>query len=249
MAVRPGGCDACAVEADLSRATGLRTGLRAGAPFAVAVALIALSFGVVAQEAGLSAAAAIVMSAIVFSGAAQFAAIAIIAQGGTVAAAVIAAGLINSRYLPMGVALAPSLSGGPLRRAAQGQAVVDSSWAQAARGDGSFDRWLLFGSTGIQYVGWVGGTVVGAFAGDARGDPRALGLDALFPAFFVALLVAEVRSGRARGVAALGAIIALALVPVAPAGVPVLAASVAALVGLSRRTRDSVAGADEAARG
>ena len=78
--------------------------------------------------------------------------------------------------------------------------------------------------------------MVGAIWGDALGDPEALGLDAVYPAFFLALLIGEVRSARALGVAALGALIALALVPVAPAGVPVLVASLAALVGLwSRR--------------
>lgn len=217
-----------------------REGLRAGVPFAIAGGLLALSFGVVAQGAGLSAAAAIVMSAIVFAGSAQFAAIAILASGGTAGAAVAAAALMNSRFLPMGVALAPSLPGGPLRRAAQGQTVVDASWALAARGDGSFDRGLLFGSSAIQYVSWVGGTIAGAVWGDALGDPDALGLDAIYPAFFLALLIAEARGRRALGVAALGALVALLLVPVAPAGVPVLVASLAALVGLWRRSAGDV---------
>ncbi|HYM57617.1 MAG TPA: AzlC family ABC transporter permease, partial [Solirubrobacteraceae bacterium] len=184
----------------------------------MAGALLSLSFGVVAQEAGLSALEAIVMSAIVYAGSAQFSAIAILAQGGGVGAAITAAALMNSRFLPMGVALAPSLRGGPLKRALQGQAVVDASWALAARPDGSFDRMLLFGSSAIQYVSWVTGTAVGAIWGEALGDPKDLGLDALFPAFFLALLLNEARSGRARGVAALGALIALALVPVAPPG-------------------------------
>jgi 4-azaleucine resistance transporter AzlC len=209
-------------------------GVRAGIPFAVAGGLLSISFGVVAQEAGLSAVAAIVMSAIVFAGSAQFAAVAIIAQGGTVGAAVAAAALVNSRFLPMGVALGPSLPGGAAARAAQGQTVVDASWALASRDDGSFDRMMLFGSSAIQYVAWTGGTVVGAIWGDKLGDPETLGLDAIYPAFFLALLLVEIKSRRALGVAALGALIALALVPVAPPGVPVLVASLASLVGLHR---------------
>ena len=212
-------------------------GVRAGVPFAIAGAVLAVSFGVVAQEARLSAVAAIVMSAIVFAGSAQFAAVAIIAQGGTVGAAVAAAALMNSRFLPMGVALGRSLPGGPARRAAEGQAVVDASWALASRGDGSFDRMLLLGSAAIQYAGWTVGTAVGAIWGDKLGDPDTLGLDAIYPAFFLALLVTEMKSRRALGVAALGALIALALVPLAPAGVPVLTASLASVVGLHRRMR------------
>ncbi len=212
-----------------------RAGLRAGIPFAIASFLLSVSFGVVATDVGLSALAAIVMSAVVFAGSAQFAAVAIFASGGSVGASVVAAALMNSRFLPMGGALAPSLPGGPLKRAAQGQAIVDSSWALAAREDGSFDRWLLFGVTAPQYVAWVSGTVFGALFGDAIGDPETLGLDAIYPAFFVALLLAEVRSGRAAGAAALGAVLALALLPFAPPGVPVLVASLAALIGLRRR--------------
>src|SRR3954452_1104218 len=211
-----------------------RVGVRAGIPYALAGFLVSLSFGVLARDAGFSALAAIVMSAIVFAGSAQFAALAIVASGGGIAAAVAAAAMMNSRFLPMGIALAPSLPGGPLKRAAQGQTVVDASWAMANRGDGTFDRWFLFGSTATQYVTWFTGTLVGAFLGDGLGDPSRLGLDAIFPAFFLALLMAELRDRRSRGVAALGAVIALALVPIAPAGVPVLAASAAALLGLRR---------------
>jgi predicted branched-subunit amino acid permease len=83
-------------------------------------------------------------------------------------------------------------------------------------------------------VGWVTGTVVGVLAGPVLGDPQALGLDAIFPAFFLALLIGELRTAQARGVAVAGGLIALALVPVAPPGVPVLAASAAAFYGMIR---------------
>jgi 4-azaleucine resistance transporter AzlC len=204
-------------------------------PYAIAGGVLALSFGVLAREAGFSALGAMVMSAIVFAGSAQFAAISIIAAGGGVGAAIGAAALMNSRFLPMGIALAPSLQGSALRRALQGQAVVDASWAMANQGEGRFDRHFLFGASAVQYVTWLGGTAIGAFAGGALGNPRTLGLDAIFPAFFLALLLPELRDARSRGVALAGALIALALVPVAPAGVPVLAASVAALAGLKRQ--------------
>jgi 4-azaleucine resistance transporter AzlC len=218
-----------------SRRDGLRRGLRAGAPVALVAGLLAVSFGILARDAGLSALAAIVMSAIVFAGSAQFTAISILSQGGGVGAAITAAALMNSRFLPMGAALAPSLPGRPLSRAAQGQTLVDASWALASRGDGTFDRWLLFGSTAVQYVAWFGGTVVGALVGDSLGDPSRYGMDAAYPAFFLALLIGEVRDRRALAVALAGGGIALALVPVAPAGVPIVAASMAALVGLRAR--------------
>jgi len=215
--------------------TTFRDGLRAGLPFALAGGVVAISFGVLATQVGLSPLAAIVMSMIVYAGSAQFAAIAILAGGGGVGSAVGAAALMNSRFLPIGSAFASSLPGGPVARGVQGQAVVDVSLVVAEDGLGGYDRGLLFGSSAIQYCTWVTGTAVGVLAGPVLGDPERLGLDVIYPTFFLALLLGELRSGRAKGVAALGALIALVLVPVAPPGVPVLAASLAAFLGLVRR--------------
>src|SRR3954469_25749888 len=161
-------------------------GLRAGIPFALAAVLLSASFGVIALDAGFSALAAVAMSAIVFAGSAQFAAISIVAAGGGVGAAVAAAALMNSRFLPMGIALAPSLPGGALKRAAQGQPVVDASWEMDAGDGGSFERSFLFGATVPHYVTWVSGTIACAVGGSLLGDPDRFGLDALFPTFFLA---------------------------------------------------------------
>ncbi|MCU1692820.1 MAG: AzlC family protein [Frankiales bacterium] len=209
-----------------------RTGLRDGVPFAAASFLLSFSFGAVATGAGVPAVAAVVMSAVVYAGSAQFASIAVLAAGGGVGSAVLAAALMNSRFLAMGVALGPSLPGGRLRRAVQGQAVVDSSWAMAARGDGTFDRTWMFGHSAAQYVAWVAGTTLAVVRVGV--DVQALGLDAVFPTFFLALLLAELRDRSRVGLALAGAGLALALVPVSPPGVPVLVASAVALVGLRR---------------
>jgi predicted branched-subunit amino acid permease len=130
----------------------------------------------------------------------------------------------------MGIAIAPCLRAGPLGRALRGQALVDASWALANRGGGRFDIDFLLGSTLAQYPAWVGGTVVGVLAAGVIGNPRSLGLDAIFPAFFLGLLVAEVRRPQARPIAALGGVIALALTPLTPAGVPIIVAAAAVFV-------------------
>lgn len=205
-----------------------RAGTRRGLPFGIAVFAIAVSFGVLAHPV-MGSVAPIAMSVIVFSGAAQFGSLAVLKAGGGVGAAIAAGILLNARYLAMGLALAPSLRGRALSRGAFAMAVVDASWAAASKGDGTFDPWYLVGVTAPQYVGWVLGTIVGVLAGSAIGDPRALGLDALFPAFFVALLLAEVRGRRRMAAAGGGAGIALTLTPLLPAGLPILAAAVAAL--------------------
>ena len=197
-------------------------------PFGVAVFAISISFGVLARPV-MGGLAPIVMSVFVFSGAAQFGSLAVLTAGGSTAAAIAAGVLLNARYMAMGLALAPSLRGRALSRAAFAMPVVDASWAAASRGDGTFDPWYLVGVSIPQYVGWVSGTIVGVLIGPRLGNPSALGLDALFPAFFLALLFEEAR-GRRRVVAAGGgAGIALVLTPLVPAGLPILAAGAAAV--------------------
>jgi branched chain amino acid efflux pump len=219
----------------LARASSYRDGIRAGLPFLLPTAVIGVSFGVVTRSLGWDLVAPIVMSLVVFSGSAQFASTSVLGDGGTVFAAVLAAALVNARFLPMGIAFAPSLRGGPVRRAIEGQAVVDASWAIANRG-GRFDRKLLLGATLPQFVGWFLGTVIGAVAGSAIGDPAKLGLDAMFPAFFLALLVPElIQSRRAREVAVGAGALALVLTPLLPPGLPIVAASLAAVAGAWRR--------------
>ena len=217
----------------------IRFELRAGAaalPLAIAVGLFGVSFGVLsASSGGMGALPAIVMSASTFAGSAQFAAASILAGGGQPVAAIAAALLLNARYLPIGVSVAPYLRGGPLRRFLQAQLVVDESWAIASSGDGRFDPHRLVGAGLVLWLAWVAGTVVGVIGGEALGDPVALGLDAAFPALFLSLLMLQIDTGRSVAAAVLGAGIALALVPFTPAGIPIIAAGSAALIGLIRR--------------
>lgn len=213
----------------------LRAGFKVGIPVAIAGTAVGLSFGVLARPV-IGDLAPIVMSAIVFAGSAQFGAVAVLAAGGGPAAAIVAAVLLNSRYVPMGVALAPSLTGGRLRRVLEAQTMVDYSWAAAMRGGGRFDVPFMIGATAPMYVGWVAGTAAGVLAGEAIGDSEGLGLDAVFPAFFLALLLGTDvgTSAKATAAAVGGGVIALALVPFAPPGVPIIAACGAALIGLDR---------------
>jgi predicted branched-subunit amino acid permease len=216
-----------------------REGVRAGAAYAVAAGVVGITFGVVAEPV-LGGVATVVSSAIVFAGSAQFASTAVLGAGAGAPAAIIAGLFLNARYGPMGIALAPSLRGGAARRALVGQAMIDASWAMANRGSGRFDPVFMVGATAPSYPAWVGGTVLGVIAGEELGDPQSLGLDAIFPAFFLALLASELRTPRGRGAALIGAVVALALIPIAPPGVPIVAASVGALLGLrpSRRHED-----------
>ncbi len=174
------------------------------------------------------------MSATTFAGSAQFAAASILGAGGTLAAAVVAAVLLNARYAPIGLSVAPSLTGPWWSRFLRAQLVVDETWALSADGRGGHDPKVIVGGGLVLYAAWVGGTAAGVLFGDLIGDPARLGLDAAFPALFLALLMPNLNRPHAKTAALLGAAIALALTPLAPAGVPIIAAGVACLVGWRR---------------
>ena len=206
-------------------------GARGGMPYALAGGLLAFSFGVAARPV-IGEIPAIVMSAVVFAGGAQFAAVTVLAAGGGPVTAILAAILINLRFVPMGISLAPSFKHGAFGRAIGGQATLDASWALARRSGGMYDLDVMYGATFVQYVAWVLGTVLGVVLARLLSDTKALGLDVIFPAFFLGLLASEMGHPRARMAAALGATIAILLTPFVPAGIPIVAASAAMIVGL-----------------
>jgi 4-azaleucine resistance transporter AzlC len=212
-----------------------RDGVRAIVPFSVAVAAFGVTFGVLAREAGMGVLAPIVMSATTFAGSAQFAAVSTLSAGGSVAAAVTAALLLNARYGPIGLSVARDLHGGRLARFAQAQLVVDESWVIAADGRGRFNRSVLIAAGLGLYMVWVGSTVVGVLFGQLLSDPSTYGLDAAFPALFLALLWPQLRRRTSIEAAVLGAGIAIALTPLLPAGLPIVAAGSACLLGLAGR--------------
>jgi 4-azaleucine resistance transporter AzlC len=206
----------------------------------IAVGVYGVSFGVLAVAAGLSPAQACVMSMLTFTGASQFAFVGVLAGGGGALAAMAPAVMLAVRNAAYGLSLASILPRRLRDRALLAQLVIDESTAMARAQDEprAARRALLV--TGVSvWLGWNAGTFAGALLGGGLGDPRSLGLDAMFPAAFLALLAPQLRRPGAPAAGAAGALVAIALVPVAPAGVPVIAAlsGVAAGVLVARRVK------------
>jgi len=156
------------------------------------VGVYGVSFGVLAVAAGLSPAQAWVMSMLVFTGASQFAFVGVIAAGGSAMAAMGPAVMLATRNAAYGLSLASILPARLRDRALMAQLVIDESTAMArAEGDPATAR-RAFLATGVSvWICWNLGTFVGARVGGGLGDPRALGLDAMFPAAFLALLAPQ----------------------------------------------------------
>ena len=208
----------------------MRKGARLALPLFPAAAALGASFGVLARAAHFDALAAVVMSATTFAGSSQVAAVSVLGAGGGAAAAVVAALLLNARYAPIGISVAQAFRGAIAKRFVQAQLVVDESWA-LSRGD----LGVLLGVGSVLWIGWVGGTAVGALAGQAIGDTSKFGLDGAFAALFTALLATQLQSRPRVAVAIAGAAIAAVLIPFTAPGIPIIAATAAVLVGVRRR--------------
>jgi 4-azaleucine resistance transporter AzlC len=210
----------------------MRPVVGASLTLAVAVGVFAIAFGVGAVSAGGTVLQACAMSLLVFTGASQFSAVSIVASGGSTASALGSAMLLAARNGVYGLTMARHLDGSLARRLVAAQITIDESTAMATAQDDPEARRVAFWITGCAiFVFWNVGTLIGALAGEAI-DPETYGLDAAFPAAFVAMLAPHLRTRTGRAVGITGALICLALVPFAPIGVPILCAATAVLIGL-----------------
>jgi 4-azaleucine resistance transporter AzlC len=215
-----------------------RTIVGEGLAVGVATGAYGVSFGAVAVAAGLSVPQACALSLLMFTGASQFALIGVVAAGGAPVSGVLAAVLLGTRNTLYGLRMAPLLSFRGWRRLASAHLLIDESTAMGVNRGSTAAVRLGFLTTGTAvFVLWNLATVAGALAGTAIGDPRTYGLDAAVGAAFLALLWPRLSDPRNRVVALVAAGVALGLVPLTAAGVPVLAAGgVALLAGVLDRT-------------
>lgn len=202
----------------------------------VATGVYGLSFGAISVAAGLSVLQTCALSLVMFTGASQFAFVGVVAAGASPWSGALTAALLGTRNTLYGLNLGPTLRLPAATRAGAAHLVIDESTAMAVVRDSTAAARVAFWHTGGSiFLLWNLATLVGALAGDLMGDPRTYGLDAAVGAAFLALLWPRLTQRGNVPVALLAAGVALTLVPVAGAGVPVLAAGgVALLVGALR---------------
>ena len=204
-----------------------------GVQVALAVSLYGISFGALAVALGFSVWQTMVLSLLMFSGASQFAFVGIIGTGGVAAAgaAIASAGLLGIRNGLYALRMSPLVGPGFWKRALAGHLTVDESTAVAiSQTDQESARHGFWTTALVLYVGWNLATLVGALAGDALGDVRAWGLDAVAAAAFLGLLWPRLVSKEPIAVAVAAAAVTVVLIPVVPAGIPVLGAAAVGIV-------------------
>ena len=197
----------------------------------VATGAYGLSFGALSVAAGLDVAQTSALSLLMFTGASQFALIGVLGAGGAWLAAAGSAVLLGTRNALYGLRMSPllDLSGG--RRIAGSHLVIDESTAMGIAHEEGGHGALGFFATGLSvFVFWNLGTLLGALGARVIPSPESLGLDAAVPAAFIALLAPRLRRGEPWVIAGLGAAVALALTPVLPVGVPIIASAIVAVV-------------------
>ncbi|MFG2732643.1 AzlC family ABC transporter permease [Streptomyces canus] len=195
----------------------------------MAVGLSGFAFGVTSAGSGLTLTQTCALSLLVFTGASQFALVGALAAGGSALAAAAGAFFLGARNAFYGLRLSQLLALPRVLRPLAAQWVIDEAAAVSLAQPTRRSARIGFAVTGLSlYVLWNLTTLLGALGADAIGDTRAWGLDAAGPAVFLALLAPMVKSGTERVVAGLAVLLGLGLLPVLPAGVPVLAAALAA---------------------
>lgn len=222
---------------DASRAAVIRNSLGVG----LAVGSYGFAFGAASVAAGLSVLQTCLLSLLTFTGGTQFAAVGVVAGGGTLAAALGSGLLLGSRNTLYAMRLAPLLRVRGLRRLLAAHGTIDESTAMAiAQKSPELSRVAFWWTFGAVFTVWNLATLLGAAGTSALGDPNRFGLDAVVPAAFLALLAPRLRIGvTERRVALAGAVIAVALIPFTPPGVPVLASCAGLLLAttIPRRQR------------
>jgi predicted branched-subunit amino acid permease len=220
--------------------------LRDAIGLGVAVGLYGAAFGAAADAAGLNLWQAVTLSLVMFTGASQFALVGVLGAGGSALAAVGSALLLGTRNTVYGVRLVPLLKPHGLRRFGTAHWVIDETTALSlAAPDRGLARLAFLSGGASIYLLWNLTTVAGALGAAALSGPALAALDAVVPAAFLALLWPRLRTGFPeaavqRRVAVGGAVVALALTPVVPAGVQVIAAVVAvALAGRPRARQEA----------
>lgn len=209
-----------------------RTVLRDVTFVCLAVGLVAVSYGAIAVASGFPLWLPMVQSVLVLAGSSELLFVGLVATGGNPVAVALAGLLVNARHVPYGLALAPGVTGRGWRRLLGTHLMNDES-VVFALSSGAAAYWAC--GIGVLIV-WPGGAVIGALIGSVVRDTNALGLDAMFPAVILALVLPKLRDRGTRRAALAGAAIALATTPFLPAGVPVLLALAAVALALPVRT-------------
>ena len=214
------------------------TTLRDSLSVSITVGAYGTAFGAAAVANGFSVLQTCLLSLLTFSGASQFAVIGVLGAGGGAISGIATASLLGIRNGVYGVIMAPRLKVKGFKRVVAAQITIDESTAvalgQEVRGESAMRQGFWLTGFGV-FLFWNIFTVAGALGAQAMGDIRAWGLDSAVPAAFLGLVWPRLKTNRDRFLAVGCVVFALAMTPILPAGLPIIAtAFIAVAVGLRK---------------
>jgi predicted branched-subunit amino acid permease len=214
------------------------TTLRDSLSVSITVGAYGTAFGAAAVANDFSLLQTCLLSLLTFSGASQFAVIGVLGAGGGAISGIATASLLGIRNGVYGMIMAPRLKVKGLKRIVAAQITIDESTAvalgQEVRGEKAMRQGFWLTGFGV-FLFWNLFTVAGALGAQAMGDIRAWGLDSAVPAAFLGLVWPRLKTNRDRLLAIGCMIFALAMTPILPAGLPIIAtAFIAVAVGLRK---------------
>ena len=220
--------------------TSRRATFRDSLSVSLTVGTYGAAFGAASVAAGFSVLQTCLLSLLTFSGASQFAVIGVIGAGGSAISGITTATLLGFRNGLYGMRMAPILKVRGWKRIIASQITIDESTgvalSQEERGGDAMRAGFWLTGFGV-FIFWNIFTVAGAFGAQAMGNPASWGLDAAVPAAFLGLVWPRLKSVADRLIAIAAVALALVLIPIAPAGMPVIAtAGLAILMGLRNRS-------------
>lgn len=207
--------------------------LRDSLAVAIPVGTYGAAFGAASIAAGFSILQTCLLSLLLFSGASQFAVVGVMGAGGSAISAIATGSLLGFRNGLYGLKMAPILKLRGIKKVIAAQLTIDESTGVAIGQEPRGEEASRYGfwATGIGvYVFWNLFTLLGALGAQAIGNPSAWGLDAAVPAAFLGLVWPRLIDNKSRLVAITAALLALALTPIAPAGVPIIATVAIAVI-------------------
>ncbi len=209
-----------------------RVVLRDSLAVAIPVGTYGAAFGAAAIGSGFSILQTCLLSLLLFSGASQFAVVGVMGAGGSALSAIATGSLLGLRNGLYGLRMAPVLSLTGIKKIIGAQLTIDESTGVALNQEvkGQAASRYGFWATGIGvYLFWNLFTLIGALGAKSIGDPSAWGLDAAVPAAFLGLVWPRLIDTKSKLVSISAAVLALLLIPIAPAGVPIIATALLAI--------------------
>ncbi len=201
---------------------------------------VGITVSVALVERGVPTEVVLTAAVVIYSATSELAFMAVDDAGGSTAAGILSGWLVATRFGLLAVTLRGRFAAGRAEQVAAALNALDPNVGLAIQQpDGPSARRVYWQTTSALVGGWLVGSVAGVVLGNVLGDTSRWGFDVVFPAALLAIIGPLLRRREGLSAAVLGALLCVALIPIAPGGVPILATAAAAAIVVATQARSS----------